>query len=80
MSSLHFRFRKIFHYEYEYNRYDVDPECVIFFRKLPFERRSIDRGDKILSYISKYRYVLIIDLWLLMLRFEWVGRERRAKA
>jgi hypothetical protein len=44
---------------------------IVAFKKAPFEQRA----TKGITYISKYSYTLTINLWLVVLRLKWIGRE-----
>ena len=61
-----------------------EPNSIIAFSRRPYEQKTFPHYSTLdfaevpvfKTYISKYESVLLIDLWLVRLRFRWVGRER----
>ena len=53
------------------------PNAVIVFDKQPYYQKTCGHGEKGHTYISKYAYRCTFDLWVLKLRLDWVGRERK---
>lgn len=74
-----FRLRSLFHFDID-SRHGLADEFIVLVYKTPYWQKTIDRGDKSFSYISKYEYRLIVDLWLAKISFRWVGREQDAQA
>lgn len=54
----------------------VAPISIVAFRKRPYQQKQHATENEAYIYISKYAYGLAIDLWVVVLRFDWVGRER----
>jgi hypothetical protein len=79
--SQHFRYklRKPFKFEYD-PKYPTFEEYIVFVGKRPYEQKYVDYGDKGFSYISKFEWTVVIDLWIIAMRFRWIGREQNAKA
>jgi|GEM_PF-6736287 len=73
------RFRSLFKQSVDW----FEPS-IISFRRRPYEQKTIPHYSTLdfaerptyKTYVSKYEFVLLIDLWLFRLRFEWVGKER----
>ncbi len=75
-----FRFRKLFFFCSEEVRYLVDDLSIIFIRKKLYEQKYVDRGDEGFWYISKFEWTVVVDLWIVAMRFRWIGKEQDAKA
>lgn len=61
-------------------RYGYNELAIVVIDKIPYEQKYVDQGEKGFSYISKYEWRMVIDLWVVILRFNWIGREQDAKA
>lgn len=81
--SQHFRFyfRPLFKFRTD-PKYGFADEFIVLVDKIPYEQKTVGSNleQKGFTYISKYKYRLLVDLWLVKLCFRWVGRERDAKA
>lgn len=74
-----YRFRGLFKYEYD-PMFPTMKQYILFVVKKPYEQKYVDRGNTGFSYISKFEWIVAIDLWFVLFKFQWVGREQDAKA
>lgn len=81
--SQHFsyRLRRLFKYDDDMSE-PIFRDYILFIGRKPYEQKCVERenGNAGFSYISKYQWTVILDLWVVAMRFRWIGRERDAKA
>lgn len=56
--------------------------AIVTYGKRGYEQRTYPvfpniEGSPMKDYISKYQYKLIVNLWVVILYFEWVGKDRK---
>lgn len=64
----------------------MPPRGIVTWFRAPHERKmhrkyfTLDFAENAheIEYVSKYGYEVFIDLWIIKLRFGWIGRERKA--
>lgn len=55
--------------------------AIIGLGKYPYERKiwknkEVGFSTQRFGYVSKYKYTLIINIWIAEIWFEWIGKEQ----
>lgn len=69
------------------NDYGYDKFSIVMYEKIPYlmmskvlePEEARKKGYQIESVPAQYKYRLIIDLWLVILRFNWTGKNKFKK-
>lgn len=70
MLSLHFK--RLYH-SYEPEGWPPK-DAIVTYGKKPYTARSCDHGEQGHEVIVEYKKAILIDLWLVKLRFKWIGK------
>ncbi len=53
-------------------------EGVISNSVVAYSKRSYEWNMDYIAYVSRYRHTVWLDLWLVKLQIQWVGRKQKA--
>lgn len=69
------RFRRPFVYRNEdREKHNYDTNAIVLVDKIPYYIESVAGADYY-SYVSKFEWRIVIDLWVVAIRLNWIGRR-----